>query len=386
MRIALTVEEYCKRGGMSRYVAELAEHLAREHEVHVYANTWQDVGNHDIVFHKVPSLPSTLPLVVRQIPFTVQNTLRFNLRNGYDVVHSGGGECLNPDVITAHSIHKAGMEFKKNNREIRGLGFHDIYALAAENINYSYRHYKKIIADASSGKRELMQYYDVPEEDIEVIPLGVDLDEFKPSEPDNDLRKVYGIQENDVVLIIVATEFSRKGVVELIEAMKMLYNSGQMNIKLLIVGDARIEGVRKDSSFYVDLVRQHGLDKDIIFTGPRFNVRGGELTKHYNLADIFVFPTKYEGFGLPTVEAMACGLPVIVGPSGAGEDLISDGWNGFLLEDVNDPKEIAELILTLSQNEKLRRMMGRAARETAKTCSWDIIAKRTAAVYEEVAA
>jgi len=382
MKIALTVEEYNKRGGISRYVAELAEHMAKKHEIHIYATSWEDIGNKDIIFHKVRTLPG--PLVIRQIPFTVQNALRFKVsRSGYDIIHINGGESLCPDVITAHSIHKAGMEFKKNNEHIRGLGFHDLYALTTEKINYSYRNYKKIIADATSGKRELMKYYNVPEEDIEVIPLGVDLNEFKPDPPAVALEKAYNISDNDVVLIIIATEFYRKGVEELIESMRILHTQGHKNIKLMIVGKARVEGIRKDESFYRGLVKKYSLDKNVIFTGA-IDSNNMELTKYYNLADIFVFPTKYEGFGLPTIEAMACELPVIVGPSGAGEDLIDSGKNGFLLGDVNNPQEIADKILILSQDGKLRKTIGKAARKTVQICSWDNIARRTIELYEEI--
>lgn len=380
MKIAMTVQGYSKRGGISRYVAELAEHLVKEHEVHIYSTPWKDAGNRDIVFHKVPTLPG--PLVVRQIPFTLQNTLRFKLlKSRYDIVHINGGESLCQDIITAHSIHRAGMEFKKNNEHIRGLGFHDIYALTTEKINYLHKNYKKIICISRSSKNELMYYYGVPEEDISVIPNGVDLDEFHPLDKNTlgSLRQKYSILPGDIVLVIVATEFYRKGIVELIKAVSMLasrYN--YKNIKLLIVGKAQVEGSLKSDNYFRELAKKLGVSKNIIFTGMVDN-----LNAYYNLGDIFVFPTKYEAFGIPTLEAMSCGLPVINSKIGAGE-LIMDGYDGLLLNDPNNVEEIADKIEMLVKDESLRIRLGMNARKTAQKYTWDIIARRTMDVYEEV--
>ena len=379
MKIALTTRHYNKQGGISRYVAELAERFAKNHEVHVYTTEWKDVGNKDVIFHKVPTIHG--PLVVNSIPFTIQNTLRFKLlRSKYDLIHINGGESLCQDVITAHSIHKAGIEFRNNNRHIQGLGFHDLYALTTEKINYSGRNYKKIIADSTSSKEELMKCYDLPSEDIVVIPLGVDLDEYKPIKKGKlmELRIKYGLKDDDIVLLIVATEFFRKGMVELISALGILRKKITQNIKLLIVGEAKTEGSIKGTDYYIELSKNMGVAKDVIFTG-----HVNDLNSYYNMADIFVFPTKYEAFGIPTLEAMAAGLPVLNSKIGAGE-LITNGIDGIHLDNPNDIKEIADKLEMLINDEKLRRFIGNNARKTAMKYSWDKTAKMTMDVYKEI--
>lgn len=384
MKIAMSSRVYNKKGGISRYVAELAERFANEHEVHMFSSRWDDVGNEKIIFHKTPLPPGPI-LFEAGAYFLEMSAISKLMRRRFDIIHTEGLESIWLDVVTAHSIHRAALESMKNIGELRALGAMDKFLLTVEKLNYSkYRNYRTIIADATSGKRELMKYYNVPDEDIEVIPLGVDLNEFKPGQKDATLKRTYNISDTDLVLIIVATEFYRKGMTELIEALRIVYTKGYKNIKLLIVGKAKVEGNRKDDSFYRNLVKKYGLNKNVIFTGAKSNSNNMELTRHYNLADIFVFPTKYEGFGIPTVEAMACELPVIAGPSGAGEDLIENGKNGFLLDDVNNPQEIADKILILAEDEKMRRTSGKAARKTAYICSWDNIANRTIKVYEEV--
>ncbi len=379
MKIAITTNGYDKQGGISRYVAELAERFARDHEVHVYTLYWKDVGNKDVIFHKGLNLPG--PRVVNSIPFTIQNTLRFMLScSKYDIVHINGGESLFQDVITAHSIHKAGMEFKKNNKQIQGLGFHDLYALATEKINYSLvRRYKKILCDSTSSKNELMKYYQVPEEDIEVVPLGVDSDEFKPL-PEQDkvnLRKKCGFSNEDIILIIVATEFYRKGLKELIHSLDILQKRN-LKPKLLVIGKGYTEGKLSGSMYYQDLANKMGLHESIIFLGHVKN-----LNNYYNISDIFIFPTKYEAFGVPLLEAMAAELAVLSSKIGAGE-LITDGIDGIHLDDPNNIKEIADKLEMLIKDEKLRKILGKNARKTAMKYSWDETAKKTMKVYQQI--
>jgi len=110
----------------------------------------------------------------------------------------------------------------------------------------------------------------------------------------------------------------------------------------------------------------------------------GDLNRHYNLADIFVFPTKYEGFGIPVVEAMAAGLPVVTTNTAAGEDAVEPGKNGLLIDDPTNIMEIAEKMSILIEDENLRKQMGRNARRTAQNFTWDEIAKKTLEVYEEI--
>ena len=380
MRIALTTDDYNKRGGISRYVAELAENFAGQHEVHVYATGWRDVCNKAIIFHKIPTISG--PRVISSIPFTLQCTVRLKLsRSKYDMIHINGCDSICQDIITAHSIHRAGMEFKKNEIEIRGHGFLDMFNLTIETLNYSHRNYKKIIADSTSSKEELMKYYNVPDEDIAVIPLGVDLDEYKPLGKNKltELRRKYRIDENDTVLLIVATEFYRKGVVELIRAVDIIVNRrGNKNIKLIVVGKAAVEGSRKGDEYYRELASKLGVGSKVLFTGHI-----NDLNSFYNMADIFVFPTKYEAFGIPTLEAMAAGLPVLNSKIGAGE-LITDGMDGIHLDDPNNIEEIADKLETLIKDEKLRRYLGKNARSTAMNYSWDETARKTMDVYNIV--
>jgi len=381
MKIAITCGYYNKKGGISRYVAELAERFAKKNEVHVYSMGWEDVGNDELIFHKVHGIHNQY--LLEWINFLASNTIRFKFKkNEFDVLHTNGFESLCHDVITSHSIHIAALKYLKTNNIPRGLGIADSVSLTIEKLIYSkYRNYKKIIADSTSSKEELMKYYDVPDEDIAVIPLGVDLDEYKPMDKSGltGLRKKYDIDESDIVLLIVATEFYRQGMVELIHAINILINQRSLDhIKLIIVGRARDEGFRRGDTYYRELAGKLGVFKNVIFAGHI-----NELNLHYNLADIFVFPTKYEAFGIPTLEAMACGLAVLNSKIGAGE-LMTDGVDGLHLNDPNNIREIADKLEMLIKDEKLRKLLGNNARKTAMKYSWDETARKTMNVYEQI--
>jgi len=382
MKIAMTVTGYSKTGGISRYVAELAERFVKEHEVHIFSSEWEDVGDDNLVFHKTPMIPTHSVYGISILSFLLSTTLKINAKN-FDIVQSNSTDCFSADVFNTHSIHKAWLEVlkKEKRRTIFGrkiLSPGDLVCLALEKYSYGKRKYKKLIACASSTKRELMKYYNVPEEDIAVIPQGVNLDEFRPLQDKDlaDLKKKYGIQEEDIVLIIVATEFHRKGLAELIKSLSIVKSErkNKNSLKLLVVGAG------KNIPFdYFRFIEKLDLKNDIIFTG---HVK--DLNEHYNLADIFVFPTKYEGFGIPVVEAMAAGLPVVTTNTAAGEDAVEPGKNGLLIDDPTNVMEIAEKMSILIEDENLRKQMGRNARRTAKKFTWDETAKRTLEVYEEI--
>lgn len=400
MKIAMTITHYGKGGGIGRYVAELAERFVREHEVHIFSADWDcgrggaGDGDNDLIFHKTPMV--TKPRDGKLPPFgnfiypplsilsyLLSTTWKIDAHD-FDIVQSNSTDCFFADVFNTMSIHKAWLDVLKDEghstvfgRKLLSPG--DLVCLALEKYSYGKRKYKKLIACSSSTKRELMQYYDVPEEDIEVIPLGVNLDEFCPLPSPNEklthLRKRYGIGEGDVVLIIVATEFHRKGLAELIKALSIIKGDNKKNLKLLVVG-----GGQNTIGFdYRTFAEQLGLKSSVIFTG-----RVGNLNAHYNLADIFVFPTKYEGFGIPVVEAMATGLPVVTTNTAAGEDAVEEGKNGFLIENPTDSAEIAEKLSILIGDEGLRKQMGMNARKTAEKFTWDETAKKTLEVYKSI--
>jgi len=124
MKIAMTVGTYSKQGGISRYVAELAERFVKEHEVHVFAFKWKDVGNSNLVFHKtymfskfrgVGYLGSLFYPPLSISSFVLSTTLIIN-SNDFDIIQANGVDRLSADVYNTMSIHRAWLEVLKKEK------------------------------------------------------------------------------------------------------------------------------------------------------------------------------------------------------------------------------------------------------------------------------
>ena len=371
MKVCMISRAVNKCGGISRYVAEIAERVSVNNEVHILS-AWCDFSSPNFILHQysIPRKPYFLQIV---ISFLKVSSLARKLHEkfNFDVIHSSECEGIYQDIITAHSCVRGAYEkLKRNNLfidAIRRARPFVAFGLDVEKLIYAKRKYKKIIAVSEGVKNELIRYYRLPNEDIVVIPNGVDLEEFKPDlEKRRKIREKHGIEENEIVLMFSGHEFKRKGLEYIIRALPDV----KEYVKLLVVG-------KDNQNPYKELASKLGVLDKIIFAGfvP-------DISEYYAASDIFVFPTAYEAFSLATLEAVASGLPILATKVNGTEELIKEGYNGFFIK--REPKDIAEKINISVEDENLRKQMSRNARKTAEKYSWDEVAKRTLKVYEEV--
>jgi len=373
MKILLILRGFNKQGGAGRYVAELAEHFVQEHETHLLTTDY-DYDLKDLIVHKKPMIRKPFWLqILSNTYYNTKYSKKIKEQFGIDVVHSQGGESPFCDVLTMHSCNRAWFKHYLSwglMQKVRSaIDPSNHIALAIER-HVLEKGSKKIISVSEGVKREILENYDVPKEKIEVIPNGVDLEEFKPDvEKREKIRMKYGVDENDVVLMFSGYEFKRKGLRYIIEALPEI----KENVKLLVVG-------RDNPRRYQELASKLGVLDKIIFTGfvP-------EIVDYYVASDIFVFPTLYEPFGLVISEALASAIPVITSKLAGAAEIMKNEYDGFLLDDPTNSEDIAEKVNLLVEDENLREQMGKNARKTAEKYSWDEIAKRTLKVYEGVA-
>ena len=193
---------------------------------------------------------------------------------------------------------------------------------------------------------------------VDFIPNGVDLALFAPSSekiPDT----------GPLHVICVARLIKRKGQGHLIDAVKLLSDSGvKITVSLVGEGDSRDEYEKK--------ARHLGIDDLIRFVGyvPR-----EEIARYYGGGHIFVLPSYNEGMALAVLEAMAVGLPIVVTRTGGTIELVEDGVNGFIF-DWGDVEGLAKCLLRLNADRALARNMADASRVRALNFSWDNIAER----------
>jgi glycosyltransferase involved in cell wall biosynthesis len=206
---------------------------------------------------------------------------------------------------------------------------------------------RRIIAVSEFTRRELVELLHVPEEKIRVVPNGVD-DEFKRDGP---------AAEGDYVLAVGTLE-PRKNLQRLVAAAR------RSNVELRVVGARGWGGVEVGG----DGVRWLG------------EVSDAELARLYRGARCVAYPSLYEGFGIPVLEAMACGTPVVTTRGTAMEE-VADG--AAVLVDARDPAELAAGIERAAAE---RDQLVPRGLERARAFRWDAVAAATVAVYREAVA
>jgi glycosyltransferase involved in cell wall biosynthesis len=229
-----------------------------------------------------------------------------------------------------------------------------------------------IISDSISTKNDCIKLLNIPEKRIRVIPLAAD-ERYTPIKNKEliiqEMMNEYNIKYP--FILFVGTLEKRKNVPTLIKAFYKLKKS-KLEHKLVIVGG---KGWKYSQIF--DLIEELKLQKDVIFTDY---VSDEDLVKLYNTADLFVYPSLYEGFGLPPLEAMACGCPVITSNTSSLPEVVGDA--GIMI-DPNDINSLTESMHKILTNKEIREDMSRKSLERAEMFSWKKTANETWNVYED---
>jgi len=227
-----------------------------------------------------------------------------------------------------------------------------------------------VIAVSECTKRDAMRLYGLDEAKIRVIYEGVN-PRFCPASPEAiaAVRARYGLPEH--FILYVGTIEPRKNLTALLEAFHHLLATH--DLRLVIVGK---KGWLYEGFFR--RLRELGLEDRVIFTGY---VPDEDLPAIYSAADLFVFPSLYEGFGLPVLEAMACGVPVICSNTSSLPEVAGDA---ALLVDPADVRALAGAIeRVLTDEGKWREMRERGLQQAARF-SWDEAAAMSLKVYQDV--
>lgn len=220
-------------------------------------------------------------------------------------------------------------------------------------------HYADLcIADSPFGKQDLVERTGYAPDLIHVLPLAVDTARFSPGAADPELIRRYGLQGHQV-LLFVGRMAGNKRIKLLIEVLARV-RSQVPNVKLLLVGDDRSNPafpqiVSEARSRAADL----GVAEHVIWTG-----RVDDLVSHYRLANVYVTASLHEGFGVPLIEAMACGLPIVATQAGAMPWVVGDA--GYLCQP-GSVDDLAGKVLTLLREAGLRRKLIERGLERARS-------------------
>jgi len=354
-----------KKGGAERYLVDLCTRMATEgHEVHVYAEN-QDEENPGIYFHSVKTI--LFPKSLRLLSFAIRATKEIKDGN-YDITF-GVGNTLEADILQPHGgVHWAWFwrSLKAYDHPIlwvikflgRVLSPKQWISGWIENVPYKKAKFAKIIAISEMVKKDMIRWYQIPEERITVVYNGVDIEHFHPRNRQyrEEIRRRHGIGGDELVILFVSNNFRMKGLGFLIKALAKIRKEDHPPFKLLILGRDR-----QDS--YLRLAREKGIFQEVVFVGST-----NEPEKYYGASDLLVHPTFYDACSLTVLEALASGLPVITTHSNGAGGIITQGQEGFVISDPRDDQVLVEKISFFLNPEKVERA-SIAARRLAESYS-----------------
>jgi len=246
-------------------------------------------------------------------------------------------------------------------------------AYARTSIAMASRRADRILTVSESSKRDILRFVDVPASKIDVIYNAYD-ERFgvEPREADV-VRVAERYQLHDQFVLYAGNVKPHKNLARLIEAFHIVRDRGLDNLKLVLIGDeiSRYAALRR-------AVHQHQLHKYVRFLGY---LPEETLAVMYRLAGVFVFPSLYEGFGLPPLEAMASGTPVVTSNVSSLPEVAG---GAALLVDPYDPGAIADGICEVLTDEALRRNLREKGLARARQFSWEDSVRRVRGIYGEV--
>lgn len=365
------------RAGVGTYTAGLLEGLAaidRENDYYLYPFFYHIF--HPQLKHVAVPKQRNFHVRFRRLPYSTIEYLWF--RSGYprkkllgkvDVLHSTTF-CV-PDehhgklVLTIHDI--TFLLFPQFHMEANRLHCLEGTLKAACRAD-------KLIAVSHCTKRDIMEYFAVPEERIAVIYEAA-RSIFRPLQDKAKGKKVseqYGLCGPYV--LTVGTLEPRKNIKTLIQAYAMMAKTLRQEFQLVIVG-----GDGWLASDLPGFAHKLGLGDRVKFLG---HIEENDLVVLFSLAELFVYPSLYEGFGLPVLEAMACGVPVI---SSNRSSIPEVTGSAAVLVNPDDPLELACAMEVLLEKRDFRQRLSRLGLEQSKNFSWEKTAEQTLAVYRELA-
>lgn len=229
----------------------------------------------------------------------------------------------------------------------------------------------KIITVSEYSKKDIVRFFPNAEDKVFVTPLATS-DIYKSINKDqckSYLNQHYNI--SSPFLLYVGGFSPRKNIRSLLHSFSKLCSLKDFGLKLVIGGS-----IREEKDILIELCKKLNIFDKIIFTGF---IKENELPIFYNCCEIFIYPSLYEGFGLPPLEAMSCGAVVITSNLTSIPEVVKDG--GILINPY-DKDEIYEAIINVLSNTQYREDLKKKALIQAKEFSWNITAKKTLDVYE----
>ncbi len=391
-------------GGQTLYVLELAKALGKKNiNVDIVTRQFENLPIEEEIFKnvkiiRVPAGPDTFvqkEKMYELLPEMVDNFIKYNVkkRRSYDIIHShywdGGyaGIILSkmldiPHVHTPHTLGKQKkLEMSVVDTPLQKLKpiyrYHLRIAVEQKIMNKA----DAIIVLCETSRIQILEHYLVEDfEKIQVIYPGINTDVFNTAKTKYDQN--INLKSNSI--LTVSRMVPAKGLDRVIDALALLKN--KISFHCYMGGGENEEAVsQEEKAAEIQIkkrIEENKLSNHVTMIGqvPHDTI----LPAYYRNSDLFILASRYEPFGLTTMEAMACGTIPIVSSVAGSREIIVDGLNGFIV-DTHDRRALAKTITTVLTDTKLnKKVAGNAAFTIKEHHSWDKTVEKFLAVYKKL--
>lgn len=377
MKIAIELQPCLKnKSGIGIYTYELIKRLEQFESLQVKGNIFNFLNRNDIpkdieALHCIKEICSLLP-------YGAYKRLWNYIPVRYDQLFDGQADIthffnfLVPPKINGkvvNTIHDLTFLLYPETMDKRNLKF------LKNNIQNSVNRPDKIITISENSKKEIIEYLGIDKQKIEIIYPGVDYERYHQVHDAMTIAKVrdkYRLPKQ--YILYMGTLEPRKNIVRIVEAFnKLKQNTYKSEIKLVLAGR---KGWHYEPIF--SKIQALGLEQEVIFTDY---VAEEDKPIIYSEAKVFVFPSLYEGFGIPVLEAMASSVPVITSNGSSLPEVAGDA--GVLVNPMNT-EDIASAMYKLIEDERYARGCTERGSVQAQKYNWENSARRLYEVYQNI--
>ena len=385
MKILMLTWEYPPRivGGIARVVHDLSKRLIKDgHDVTVVTYRDGDTPYYEndkgVEVYRVDNYmirPNNFIDWIMQLNFNmVAKASEIIAKEGkFDVIHAHDWLVANAAKTLKHAYDIPLVSTIHATESGRNSGIHDDTQRYINDTEWMLTYEStEVIVNSNFMKGHVQGLFGLPFDKIDVIPNGINLTNFNGIERDYEFRRKYAL-DNEKIILYMGRLVYEKGIQHLIAAMPKILN-GYHDAKLVIAGKGGMMDELKAEA------RAMGIENKIYFTGY---LNAKQVQKMYKCADIAVFPSTYEPFGIVALEAMLAGVPTVVSDVGGLNEIVEHGVTG-MKSYAGNANSIADSILALLYDHQLAANVSKNAKAKVKELyNWNKIAQDTHFTYQK---
>ena len=380
VRVAVVTPELHRSGGTERSLCEQVLRWRTEFDLHVVTQRVDGVDLTAEELVRVRRVPG--PHLVGYIWWMLANRLArrtLSSHSGVDVTMSPGVNALDADAIGVHIIfakywdHVGGTRAGRSSATLLRVVHRMLFlALFRALERWVYEGPALLWTMSERDAREVEERFDRPADSVAAVPHGVDADSFHPKHRISrrpTARLKLGLEEDDRLLLLVGNDLVKKGADHALAALALLPSW----MKLAVAG-----GFVADE---LHVMADRAGVRDRVLMLPHVD----DPIEYYAAADVLVAPSREDSFHLPAMEAMACGLPVIVSSEAGVSELVTDGRDALVIDDPANVDALAAAVARVLGGPELAESLAENGRSLAERFSWEENATRTAALLDREA-